>query len=81
VETSASFIRVSSYGGYSANLPLEDLTDHKAWIAYRYDGQELGAKHGGPALVTLRAITTAHCVSGKSLANGDCQHSAAGRWC
>jgi DMSO/TMAO reductase YedYZ molybdopterin-dependent catalytic subunit len=49
VETSASFALVSSYGGYSSNLPLEDLTDHKAWIAFRYDGQELEAEHGGPA--------------------------------
>jgi hypothetical protein len=35
VETSASFALVSSYGGYTTNLPLEDLTDHKAWIAFR----------------------------------------------
>jgi hypothetical protein len=41
VETSASFALAGSYGGYSSNLPLEDLTDGKAWIAYRYDGEEL----------------------------------------
>jgi DMSO/TMAO reductase YedYZ molybdopterin-dependent catalytic subunit len=33
----------------SANLPLEDLTDHKAWIAFGYDGEELEPEHGGPA--------------------------------
>jgi DMSO/TMAO reductase YedYZ molybdopterin-dependent catalytic subunit len=49
VETTASFVLAESYGGYSSNLPLEDLTDHKAWIAFRYDGQELAAEHGGPA--------------------------------
>ena len=49
VETSASFALVSSYGGYTTNLPLEDLTDGKAWIAFRYDGQDLEAVHGGPA--------------------------------
>jgi DMSO/TMAO reductase YedYZ molybdopterin-dependent catalytic subunit len=49
VETSASFALAESYGGYSTNLPLEDLTDHQAWIAYRYDGQELEPEHGGPA--------------------------------
>jgi DMSO/TMAO reductase YedYZ molybdopterin-dependent catalytic subunit len=41
LDTSAGFALASSYGGYSTNLPLEDLTDHKAWIAYRYDGQDL----------------------------------------
>ena len=30
VETSASFALVSSYGGYTTNLPLEDLSDGKA---------------------------------------------------
>jgi DMSO/TMAO reductase YedYZ molybdopterin-dependent catalytic subunit len=49
VETSAGFALVTSYGGYTTNLPLEDLTDHKAWIAFRYDGEELAAEHGGPA--------------------------------
>src|SRR5919106_4568323 len=47
LETSASFALVSSYGGYTTNLPLEDLTDGKAWIAFRYDGEELEPEHGG----------------------------------
>jgi DMSO/TMAO reductase YedYZ molybdopterin-dependent catalytic subunit len=49
VDTSANFALAESYGGYTTNLPLEDLTDHKAWIAFRYDGQELEPEHGGPA--------------------------------
>ena len=49
MDTSASFALVASYGGYSTNLPLEDLTDHKAWIAFGYDGQDLEPEHGGPA--------------------------------
>jgi DMSO/TMAO reductase YedYZ molybdopterin-dependent catalytic subunit len=49
VQTSASFALTSSYDGYTTNLPLEDLTDGKAWIAFGYDGAELEAEHGGPA--------------------------------
>jgi DMSO/TMAO reductase YedYZ molybdopterin-dependent catalytic subunit len=49
VGTSAGFALAESYGGYSTNLPLEDLTDHKAWIAFRFDGAELEPIHGGPA--------------------------------
>jgi DMSO/TMAO reductase YedYZ molybdopterin-dependent catalytic subunit len=49
VETSASFALAECYGGYSSNLPLADLTDGKAWIAFGYDGGELEAEHGGPA--------------------------------
>jgi len=49
VETVADFAMVHSYGGYTTNLPLEDLLDGQAWIAYRYDGAELAPEHGGPA--------------------------------
>jgi len=31
---------VHSYGGYTTNLPLEDLLDGQAWIAYTYDGED-----------------------------------------
>jgi DMSO/TMAO reductase YedYZ molybdopterin-dependent catalytic subunit len=49
VESVGEYARVSSYGGYTTNLPLEDLVDGKAWIAYAYDGDPLAAEHGGPA--------------------------------
>jgi len=49
VETAAVFAFVSSYGGYSTNLPLEDLRDGRAWIAFSYDGEDLSPEHGGPA--------------------------------
>jgi DMSO/TMAO reductase YedYZ molybdopterin-dependent catalytic subunit len=49
IETTADYALVQSYGGYTTNLPLEDLMDGKAWIAYRYDGDDLEPEHGGPA--------------------------------
>ena len=49
VETSAGFAVAHSYGGYTTNLPLEDLTGGKAWVAYQYDGEALEPEHGGPA--------------------------------
>lgn len=49
VESAADFALVHSYGGYTTNLPLEDLLDGKAWIAYGYDGEDLAPEHGGPA--------------------------------
>jgi DMSO/TMAO reductase YedYZ molybdopterin-dependent catalytic subunit len=49
VGTEADFALVRSYGGYSTNLPLEDLLDGKAWVAYEYEGEELAPEHGGPA--------------------------------
>jgi DMSO/TMAO reductase YedYZ molybdopterin-dependent catalytic subunit len=47
--TAAEYVVVDAYGGYTTNMPLADLLDGKAWVAYRYDGAPLPAEHGGPA--------------------------------
>jgi DMSO/TMAO reductase YedYZ molybdopterin-dependent catalytic subunit len=49
IDTAADFALVHSYGGYTTNLPLEDLVDGQAWIAYRYEGADVTPEHGGPA--------------------------------
>src|SRR5262245_57649619 len=49
LKTDASFALVHSYGGYTTNLPLEDLMNKQAWIAFRYDDEDLEPEHGGPA--------------------------------
>ncbi|MFN2556720.1 MAG: sulfite oxidase-like oxidoreductase [Nitriliruptorales bacterium] len=49
VETAAEYALAFCDGGYTTNLPLEDLVDGKAWIAYEYDGTPLAPEHGGPA--------------------------------
>jgi DMSO/TMAO reductase YedYZ molybdopterin-dependent catalytic subunit len=36
-------------GGYTTNLPVEDLVDRKAMIATRYEGLPILPAHGGPA--------------------------------
>src|SRR5260370_41542679 len=38
-----------SYGDYTTNLPLKDLRNKQAWIAFRFDGEDLAPEHGGPA--------------------------------
>jgi DMSO/TMAO reductase YedYZ molybdopterin-dependent catalytic subunit len=45
----ASYALARSFGGYTTNLPLSDLMNKQAWIAFRYDGGELPPEHGGPA--------------------------------
>jgi DMSO/TMAO reductase YedYZ molybdopterin-dependent catalytic subunit len=49
VATTAPYAMVHSYGGYTTNLPLADLRDGKAWVAYEFDGEPLDPEHGGPA--------------------------------
>lgn len=45
----AGFLIAHCDGGYTTNLPIEDVTDGKAWIAFNYDGDALAPEHGGPA--------------------------------
>jgi DMSO/TMAO reductase YedYZ molybdopterin-dependent catalytic subunit len=49
VETSAEYVTAFCDGGYTTNLPLEDVTGGKAWVAFAYDGEPLEPQHGGPA--------------------------------
>ncbi len=49
VETAAEFVVQFCDGGYTTNLPLAEVTDGKAWVAFEYDGDSLAPEHGGPA--------------------------------
>jgi DMSO/TMAO reductase YedYZ molybdopterin-dependent catalytic subunit len=49
VETSAEYVMAFSDGGYTTNLPLADVTDGKAWVAFGFGGAPLEPEHGGPA--------------------------------
>lgn len=49
VETSLDFCTVHSFGGYTTNVPLDELLDGQSWIAFEADGEPLTPEHGGPA--------------------------------
>jgi DMSO/TMAO reductase YedYZ molybdopterin-dependent catalytic subunit len=49
VEHDAGYAMAFCDGGYTTNVPVEDLTDGKAWVAFEYDGEPLDPEHGGPA--------------------------------
>jgi DMSO/TMAO reductase YedYZ molybdopterin-dependent catalytic subunit len=49
VKTSAEYVMAFSDGGYTANIPLADITGGKAWIAFNFGGKPLAPEHGGPA--------------------------------
>lgn len=45
----AKYVLATSFGGYTTNVPLADLTDGKAWVADTHEGAPLPREHGGPA--------------------------------
>ena len=49
VDTDAGYVSAWCDGGYTTNLPLEDVTGGHAWIAYEFGGEPLHPEHGGPA--------------------------------
>jgi DMSO/TMAO reductase YedYZ molybdopterin-dependent catalytic subunit len=49
VQARAKYVLAFCDGGYTTNLPLDDLTGGKAWIAYEFGSAPLESQHGGPA--------------------------------
>src|ERR1700730_8199230 len=49
VDTAAEYVLAFSDGGYTTNIPLQDLTEGKAWVAFAFGGEPLEPEHGGPA--------------------------------
>jgi DMSO/TMAO reductase YedYZ molybdopterin-dependent catalytic subunit len=49
VATGAEFVTALCDGGYTTNLPLEEVTDGKAWVTYAHEGEPLEPEQGGPA--------------------------------
>lgn len=74
VDTAAEFTMVSGYGGYTTNVPLADMLDGKAWVAYRFGGNDLAPEHGGPARLVIPHLyfwKSAKWVNGIEMMNRD----------
>ena len=48
IETVAKHVIQYSDGGYTTNLPLEDVSGGKAWVVYEYDGEPLRPSTAAP---------------------------------
>lgn len=48
-EPLGGFLTAHCDGGYTTNLPLEDVTGGRAWVVFGYEGEPLPPEHGGPA--------------------------------
>ena len=45
----AHYMIAESYGGYTTNLPVADVINGQALVAYEAEGEPLTPEHGGPA--------------------------------
>ncbi|HWM13580.1 MAG TPA: sulfite oxidase-like oxidoreductase [Gaiellaceae bacterium] len=74
LDADAGYVTAFCDGGYTTNLPLEDVTDGKAWVAFAYDGEPLDPEHGGPARLLVPHLyfwKSAKWVRGLSLMDED----------
>ncbi len=53
LDPGAAFAIAWSDGGYTTNLPLEDILNGQAFVAFEYDGSPLAPEHGGPARLVV----------------------------
>ncbi|WP_433288266.1 sulfite oxidase-like oxidoreductase [Pseudonocardia sp. CA-142604] len=66
----AAFVLARSHTGYTTNLPIEDVTDGKAWVVWKVNGAPLEEIHGGPARLLVPHLyfwKSAKWVSGMTL--------------
>ena len=74
IETEAEYLTAWCDGGYTTNLPLDDVTGGKAWVAYEYGGEPLHPEHGGPARLLVPHLyfwKSAKWVRGLTLTHDD----------
>ena len=74
LDADSGYVTAFCDGGYTTNLPLEDVTDGKAWVAFGYDGEPLDPEHGGPARLLVPHLyfwKSAKWVRGLSLMDED----------
>jgi DMSO/TMAO reductase YedYZ molybdopterin-dependent catalytic subunit len=76
---SATHVMAFGHTGYTTNLPLADVTDGDAWVAWEVDGQPLPVEHGGPARLLVPHLyfwKSAKWIAGLRLMD----HDEAGFW-
>jgi DMSO/TMAO reductase YedYZ molybdopterin-dependent catalytic subunit len=53
LDPKAAFVTAYCDGGYTTNLPIPDIINGQAFVAYEYDDKPLAPEHGGPARLVV----------------------------
>jgi DMSO/TMAO reductase YedYZ molybdopterin-dependent catalytic subunit len=56
VDPNAHYVLAFCDGGYTTNMPLNEIINGKAFIGYQYNGAPLAPEHGGPARLVVPAL-------------------------
>ena len=53
VDPAGRYVMAYSDGGYTTNLPLDEMVNGQAFVAYQFDDKPLEPVHGGPARLVV----------------------------
>jgi len=53
LDPGARYVTAFSDGGYTTNVPLAELVNGQAFVAYEFDDKPLAPEHGGPARLVV----------------------------
>jgi DMSO/TMAO reductase YedYZ molybdopterin-dependent catalytic subunit len=53
LDPTARFVTAFSDGGYTTNVPLDEMVHGQAFVAYEFDDKPLAPEHGGPARLVV----------------------------
>ena len=53
IDPGAQFVTAFTIEGYTTNMPLPDILNGRAFVAYEYDGLPLAPAHGGPVRLVV----------------------------
>ena len=53
LDRAALYLTAHCGGGYTTNMPLADVINGQAFVAYKYNDQPLAPEHGGPARLVV----------------------------
>ena len=56
LDRKAMFLTAFSDGGYTTNMPLTDVINGQAFVAFKFDGKPLAPEHGGPARLVVPGL-------------------------
>jgi DMSO/TMAO reductase YedYZ molybdopterin-dependent catalytic subunit len=56
IDPKAHYVLAFCEGGYTTNMPLNEIIHGKAFIGYQYNGARLQPEHGGPARLVVPAL-------------------------
>jgi DMSO/TMAO reductase YedYZ molybdopterin-dependent catalytic subunit len=53
LDSTSHYVMAFSDGGYTTNIPLDEIVKGQAFVAYEFDDKPLAPEHGGPARLVV----------------------------